>query len=324
MNLLSRVKYVLKSADKPQREPAWLVGLVAVAIPLLVLGLQGMPAFLPSANAEEREGVRSAEGEAGPRRSVEQPGQRRSAEGEAGPRRSVEQPGQRRSAEGEAGPRRSAEGGARPQSGVDALQGFKPQSQREAALLQMILELRSEVSALRREVQSHQRGESTGSIRSGEEGTRSSVFGETGATALPERWQRTKAGQVFSAYDKNSDQVVSLEEWLTMTNGNVSQARREVQTQRFNEAEPSGDGKFTPAEFIEWYTKGRQEGSAGSRPSGARDGEGTRSGPRDGEGSKSGPRDGEGSKTGPRDGEGVKTGPRDGEGGQRGPRDGDR
>ena len=87
MKLLSRVQNVLKTTGKPQREPAWLVGMIAVVLPLLVLGVGG---FAPTQNvavAQEREGTRSAEAEAGPRRSAERDGQRRSRDGEAGAKR---------------------------------------------------------------------------------------------------------------------------------------------------------------------------------------------------------------------------------------------
>ena len=42
-----------------------------------------------------------------------------------------------------------------------------------------------------------------------------------------------------------------------MTNGNINDARRTLQTERFHAAEPSGDGKFTPEEFIQWYSVDR-------------------------------------------------------------------
>ncbi|QDU49588.1 M56 family metallopeptidase [Gimesia panareensis] len=299
MTLLRRVRNVLQMNGKPEREPAWVVGLVAVLLPLLVLAINSVPGTENSVMAQEREGGRSAEAEAGPRRS----------------------------AEAEAGPRRSAEGRQAGQA-QEALKGFRPQTPREAALFQMILQLQKQVDELRREVRSE-----NGKMRDGrgEEGFR----GKEGDAAvsveqfeLPANWKRTKEGRVFMAYDKNGDEIVSLEEWLAMTNGLSSPARRKISTKHFNDAEPSGDGKFTPAEFI-WYRKGgRVQAKGRDRQARARDGEGegARRGPRDGEGERKGPRDGEGgAKRGPRDGEGVKRGPRDGEGAEkRGPRDGER
>lgn len=77
---------------------------------------------------------------------------------------------------------------------------------------------------------------------------------------------------------------------------NISEARRELQTKCFHDADPGRDGKFTPREFIYWYSIGRHL-------DGGRQGDGARRCPRDGDAPKPGPRDGEGVKTGPRDGE---------------------
>lgn len=213
------------------------------------------------------------------RRSVEREGQRRSPEAEAGPRRSPEAAaGQRRSPEAEAGPRRSAEAEAQRDSN-DALRGFKPQSEREAALYRMILQLQREVADLRRAVGQPSAGERDGdrpvSRRDGQ------------GAVLADGWEKTKAGGVFRAYDKNGDQFVALDEWLAMTNGNVSAARKELQTERFNETKPGDDKKLSPAEFIRWWN-GR-EGAAPRDREGGRSAEGD-VGPRR---SAEGPRDGE-------------------------------
>jgi hypothetical protein len=284
-----------------------------VATLLSVVCGWNMASAVNSAGAQEREGGRSAEGEQGPRRS---------AEGEQGPRRS---------AEGEQGPRRSAEGER--DRAMESLRGFQPQNQREAALLQMIMQLQREVASLRQEVRS--RGGSEGQRMEGE--PRREVRVREGDTPrdreqvsvtrfrdfeLPPNWQRTKEGQVFLAYDKNRDNIVSLDEWLAMTNGNINAQRRQISTGHFNEAEPSGDGKFTPAEFIWWRQVGSRQAAEGQQR-GARDGEGQRRGARDGEGQQRGARDGEGQQRGARDGEGQQRGARDGEGQQRGARDGE-
>lgn len=304
MTLLRRVRNVLQINGRPDREPAWVVGLVAVLLPLLVFGINSVPGTQNTVLAQEREGGRSAEAAAGPRRSAEG---RQSEEG-----------------------RQSARRG-------DALRGFRPQTQREAALFQMIQQLQRQVDDLRQEVRSRKGDKPDGQegrgFRDGE--------GEAAVSAeqfeLPANWKRTKEGRVFMAYDKNGDEIVSLDEWLAMTNGLSSPARRRISTKHFNDAEPSGDGKFTPAEFI-WHRKGGRPGSLrGSRQTrfrdgegegarrGPRDGEGRRSGSRDGEGERKGPRDGERERKGPRDGEREKPRPRDGEGAEkRGPRDGER
>ncbi|OYW20114.1 MAG: hypothetical protein B7Z55_07760, partial [Planctomycetales bacterium 12-60-4] len=86
MNLLSRIQYVLGVGRKPEREPSWAVGALAVATSLAIAG--GLGGFPTSsvAEAKDREGGASAEAAAGPARSAEgQAGPRRSPEAEAGP-----------------------------------------------------------------------------------------------------------------------------------------------------------------------------------------------------------------------------------------------
>ena len=230
----------------------------------------------------------------------EREGQRDSAEARG--RRDGD--GERRGPRDGEGERQGPRDGER--EGNNALRGFRPQTQREAALYQMILQLQREMAAIRREMQT---GRGT---RDGEGGRRGPRDGESttrgprdgGQSSLSPRWQYTKEGKVFKAYDKNGDMVVTLDEWLIMRHVQPSETlRKQQQTTQFNEAEPSGDGRFTPAEFIYWYTKGRFENVR----------EGGQRGPRDGESGQRGARDGEGGQRGPRDGEGpAKQGPRDG------------
>ena len=209
---------------------------------------------------------------------------RRSPEAEAMIRRSPEaEAGPRRSPEAEAGPRRSAEGDER-----RMLEDFRPETEREAMLYRIVLQLQREVAQLRR---------AAGRTAAGnhEAGNGPVVRGDTPSPNRGAHWERTKAGGVFKAYDKNGDMVVTLDEWLAMTNGNISVERRQLQTTRFHAAEPSGDGKFTPEEFIYWYTKGRFENRTEGQQPDVRDGEGAvKRGPRDGESRRRGPRDGEG------------------------------
>ena len=271
MKLLSRVQNVLKTTGNPQREPAWLVGVFAIVIPLLVLGAGGFATTHNAAIAQERDGARSAEGSAGPRRSAEGEGKRRSAEAKAGPRRSAER---------ERGARRSAEGGGSREGG-GVLKGFRPQTKREAALYQMILQLQRELATIRSQMQgrrSTRHGETGERVPRDGEGTREIGQRDGGERyTLPQNWQYTRAGKVFKAYDKNRDGFVTLGEFLAMTNGNINAARRQQQTKRFFETRPGSDEKLTPAEFIDWYTKGRTRNIRGNRQRTTRDGEGGRS-----------------------------------------------
>ncbi|WP_166823100.1 M56 family metallopeptidase [Thalassoroseus pseudoceratinae] len=322
MNLLRRVKHVLQ-IGQPDREPTWLIGVLAVVVPvafLCALGGIGVTEF--QAVAQDREGGRSAEADAGPRRSPE---------AEAGPRRSAERD-------------RNARGDEEDESRGEAdrqLRDFRPQTPREAALLQMIQQLQREMAQLRREVRRPEPGER---LDPGERPVRRDsdrdAFWDTETHRLPAGWERSKAGRVFQAYDKNSDGMVVLEEWLSMTNGNINDARRALQTRRFRDAEPSGDGKFMPAEFIWWYKIGRYADVEGGQRD--RDGDRPRRGSRDDDAREGDRRDGDRrdredekatdrvqrdsdvEKRGPRDGDREKAGPRNGEREKAGPRDRDR
>lgn len=213
-------------------------------------------------------------------------GQRRSPEAETGQRRSAEAvAGPRRSAESEGGPRRSAKGQGSRESG-NPLTGFKPQTQREAALYQMIVQLQREVAELRQAV-----GQPSGNVRG--EGSESIGQQNGKAPALVAGWERSKVGGVFRTYDKNRDMFVSLDEWLAMTNGNISAARRQLQTQRFRETGPGSDGKLSPAEFVHWWNnrEGAQRSSRGGEPETGRSAE-REAGPRrsaEGEGQRRSP-----------------------------------
>lgn len=149
------------------------------------------------------------------------------------------------------------------------------------------------------------------------------------ADAAGKRPTERQAANVFRAYDKNRDSVVTVDEWFMMRHlkpGDRS-SRGQTEALRFQAAEPSGDNRMTQKEFVYWYTTARfaNAGEGGARGPGDEAGA-VRRGPRDGEGATPrGPRDGEGAvRRGPRDGEGaVPRGARDGEGGRRGPADGE-
>lgn len=44
-----------------------------------------------------------------------------------------------------------------------------------------------------------------------------------------------------------------------MKEGEMTDARYKLESDRFKDAEPSGDGKFSVEEFLHWYTKGRKQ-----------------------------------------------------------------
>ncbi|MCA9141982.1 MAG: sigma-70 family RNA polymerase sigma factor [Planctomycetales bacterium] len=201
--------------------------------------------------AREREGAREREQ---PRRESEEPRRDGDRPRESETRRDGDRP---READGrrEEEPRRDT---------------FKPQTEREEMLYRMIQQLQREVAELRNAVRSRgdePRRDGDQPRREGDrpresDGDRpgASREGEREAQAgRQQRWELTKEGKVFKAYDKNGDRTVSVEEWLAMQEGEMTDERRALAVRRFKEAEPSGDGKFTVEEFLHWYTKGRYQ-----------------------------------------------------------------
>lgn len=215
---------------------------------------------------------------------------RRSPEAEAGPRRSPEtDAGPRRSPEAEAGPRRAAEGAAR------ALGEFRPQTQREAALYQMILQLQREVSELRREL--HARGPARERAGAGEP--------DPAPAAAPRDREQPpaldpasrKMAKIFQAYDKDRSGQVSFDEFLAMREGANDPRVRQQAMESFNQADRTGDGQIALEEFLAAGQR-RQEGD---QPRG----EGAAPRDRDLPGAEADrPRDGDAGRRGPRDGEG--------------------
>ncbi len=153
---------------------------------------------------------------------------------------------------------------------------FRPQTEREASLYRMILQLRREVAELKRATSTRAVAEQREARRDGDREsqdarrimftpTRGSLDGE-----LPSGWERSRGGKVFAAYDRNKDRKVTLDEWYAMKEGLTEgdTARRELEAGRFKQADPNSDGKMTVAEFLFWYDKGRfqtsREGDAGS------------------------------------------------------------
>jgi beta-lactamase regulating signal transducer with metallopeptidase domain len=186
MNLLRRVRNVLGSATTLRSGNSWPAGVCAVmllAVAAAVFGLVSAAhstvvaddalkgdrpaeaADAPRRSPEADAPRRAAEADA-PRRSAEADAPRRSAEADA-PRRSPEADAPRRPAEGDT-PRRPAEGqpGTRPAQGSSA-SDFRPQTPREAALYNIILQLQREVAELRRQLNQLQGGEGTGVVRPG-------------------------------------------------------------------------------------------------------------------------------------------------------------
>lgn len=179
---------------------------------------------------------------------VEQARGERGGETREGERRDAQE---RRSQEPEAETRRTNRGA-----------DFEPQNDRERALLEMIKQLRNEVSMLRRQL------EQTRMPREGQrdlpreasdarrpaEGTRDQAGTRNPAMQKAQNPAMQKAQRIFIAYDKNQDGMVSFEEWLAMREGEMTSERRAREQQHFSE--PAGDDqKISPEEFFRWMDR---------------------------------------------------------------------
>lgn len=179
---------------------------------------------------------------------VEQARGERGGETREGERRDAQE---RRSQEPEAETRRTNRGA-----------DFEPQNDRERALLEMIKQLRNEVSMLRRQL------EQTRMPREGQrdlpreasdarrpaEGTRDQAGTRNPAMQKAQNPAMQKAQRIFIAYDKNQDGTVSFEEWLAMREGEMTSERRAREQQHFSE--PAGDDqKISPEEFFRWMDR---------------------------------------------------------------------
>ena len=160
---------------------------------------------------------------------------------------------------------------------------FQPQNDRERALMNMIQQLRSEVADLRRQVANRDRDRS---VLSGESGSRNfdRREGDRGSenrpTSNPLMKQTTR---IFAAYDKNRDQRVSFEEWLSMREGEMTSERRSRELGVFSQQ--AGDDRLITLEEFYRAMVARTRGTA-PREDSARD-----RGPRESDTRDRGPRE---------------------------------
>jgi hypothetical protein len=210
---------------------------------------------------------------------------RRSPEAEARDRRSPEAESQRRQSPEEEARR--------------ALQGFRPQTEREAALYRMILQLQREVAQLRREMQALASTRERPGERDSEVAADARARDrEPGTSREPSHSQLLR---VFKAYDKDDDEQVSFAEFLAMREGADNPRVRAQAQQSFQQVDRDGNGLVS---FEEYTAAGRrrQEGDQprreGDQPRRDADPPRERDRPRD-EGDR--PRDGEDQPRGARD-----------------------
>lgn len=269
MELLKRVRNVLGLS--PQREAglAWPAAVLALILSAN-LAAPAIDSFAQEGGPKpeaRRDGDRPAEGV---RREGERPveGRREGDRPAEGVRREGDRPveGRREGERPAEGYRREGEQRSPSTSQLEAaLREFRPQTPREAALFQVIMQMRNEMMALRRQVEEIQRfrGEGTSPFESPREGVREGDRPREGAREGAREGDRPREGA------RDGDRP--------------REGARDGDRPREGAREGARDGE-------------------GFKP-GPRDGEGVKAGPRDGEGApKRGPRDGEGEKPGPREG----------------------
>jgi hypothetical protein len=168
----------------------------------------------------------------------------------------------------------------------DSDREFRPQTEREAQLYRMILELRADVAELKRQVQrtrgSSRDGDRQPARREGDapesrarrDGDRAEGRDNADRDRPASSGRRnSKVAKIFAAYDKSKDEKVGFEEWLAMREGEIDDARRAREQGYFSRVDRNRDKTLSYSEFEYWMTKGRSqpEGRKSERGEGDRD-----------------------------------------------------
>lgn len=309
MNLLARVRKVLGSGIRREDGRWWPVGLVALILPSVIWVASA--SFLPSGTSpalagddergaregERREGDESPEARArreGDREGRESPEARARREGDRAGRESpearVRRDGDREGRESsEARSRREGDRdrGDSPEArsrreGERATDGFRPQTEREAALYRMIMQLQQEVAQLRRELD-QVRGGREGVRRDGDQpvlrdaprggdrprtvvrrdGDRRYIGGPRDPEpARSGRDPRTMQMKIFERYDRNGDKKIVLEEFLAMREGTQNPEVRARWQSVFAQGDRNRDSSWSLEEFLAAAKVQRREGDA--------------------------------------------------------------
>ena len=174
-----------------------------------------------------------------------------------------ERPVERRDGQTQEGPRREGESGREPSG------DFQPQTEREAALLQIILELRREMAELRREIGQLRASEYTQQPSSGSEtpreGERSryteSRDGEPPRRDEPRDGRNSELARLFARYDANRDGKVTYQEFLAMREGPETPQIRQL----FTLGDSNRDGAWSLEEFVRAAERRRSEAEENRR-----------------------------------------------------------
>jgi len=156
-------------------------------------------------------------------------------------------------------------------------EAFRPQTEREATLYRMILNLQREVAQLRRDLQSRDAGGEGPRDRDGEEAVRR----DRGDHQHAQRREYASLERIYHVYDKDRDGRVSLAEFLSMREGMHNPEVRAQAEEQFTRVDQNGDGYVSFEEFV----AARDRRSEGDR---LREGERDREGGREGEGFRDG------------------------------------
>lgn len=260
----------------------------------------------------DREGRESPEARArrdGDREGRESPEARARRDGD---REGRESPEARSRREGDRDRGDSPEARSRRDGERGAASGFRPQTEREAALYRMITQLQKEVAQLRRELGEVRGGRgdhAEGYRRDGyrparrdapRDGDRRYSGGPRDvAPARSGRDPRTMQTNMFEKYDRNGDKKVVLQEFLAMREGTQNPEVRARWQKVFAQGDRNRDSSWSLEEFVAAAQAQRREGDArrtdaprdGDRPAG-------RDAPRDGDRPETdAPRDGDRPRT---------------------------
>jgi len=337
MNLPARVRNVFGSGiSRPIGLPALILPLVFWAASASLLPSGASPALAGDDERGAREGERR-EGDESPEARYRREGDR---EGRDSPEARYRREGDRDRGD-------SPEARSRRDGDHHAASGFRPQTDREAALYRMIMKLHDEVAQLRRELdqmrggregdQAYRRDSDRPVLRDAprdgdrprtdapRDGDRRYVGGPRDPEpARSGRDVQTMQAKIFERYDRNGDKKIALEEFLAMREGTRNPEVRARWQGVFAQGDRNRDGSWSFEEFLAAVQAQRREGDArrtdapreGDRPV-RRDGDRPRTDtPRDGDQPirRDAPRDGDApARDRPRDGDKPdRDAPRDG------------
>ncbi len=177
-----------------------------------------------------------------------------------------------RGEEGRAAPGREAAGREEPRRDGESTgmpSDFRPQTDREATLLRIVMELRREMAELRREIEQLREAELSDGTPSRPEGPRdgerptygASRDGETPSREATPGNQRNQFVRLFARYDANRDGKVTYQEFLAMREGPETPQIRQI----FAAGDSNQDGIWSQEEFLAAAIRRQREAEAAGK-----------------------------------------------------------